>query len=176
MNISPRSKSSTLPNWSSRLFVHYTELAIFRESFGLLSSQILLQHFGLRSWWLPYPWYPDIFCHSKTKDWKWSYLSTTNSKNFAVEFALEWVFLLSWKNGVKDTKVYVICVGRQYKPIPIPYQTMQEEIIHLISIFTRKVWVGNFMSFRESTREMMMKCICIFYITKQVWNFVKLVL
>lgn len=92
----------------------------FRESFGLLISQILLQHFGLRSWRWPYPQYPDIFCHSQwhSKDWKLSCLSTTNSKIFAVEFSLEWVFLLPWKNGVKDAKVYLSCVARQYKPIP----------------------------------------------------------
>lgn len=44
----------TIQNWQ-----------LFRESFGLLSSQILLQNFGLRSWWWLYPWYPDIFCHSQ---------------------------------------------------------------------------------------------------------------
>lgn len=65
--------------------------------------------------------------HSKTQYWKLSYLSTTNSKTFAVEFALEWVFPLPWKNGVKEAKVCVGCVGRQCKPIPILYQTMPEE-------------------------------------------------
>lgn len=34
----------------------------FRKGFGLLSSQLLLQHCGFRSCWWPYPWYTDIFC------------------------------------------------------------------------------------------------------------------
>jgi len=37
---------------------------LFFKSFGLLSSQFLLQHFGLRSCWWLYPWYADIFCQS----------------------------------------------------------------------------------------------------------------
>lgn len=63
----------------------------------------------------------------QTKDWKLSYFSTTNSQNFVVEFGLEWVFSLSWKNRLKDAKVYLNCIGRQYKPIPMPYHAMQEE-------------------------------------------------
>lgn len=109
---SSRSKSITLPSWTSRLFVHYTELSIFQRKFWAaeVSDSIAALWTQLMVTISMAPWCLLQLTAKQTKDWKLSFLSTTNSKNFAVEFALEWLLLLSWKNGVKGTKVYVSCM------------------------------------------------------------------